>query len=404
MMHTKLAGHIPLHEMIANTINGARNKLAAEGAEAKEEAKKVLPFMKKKEEKDEKKEGKEKESSAFDFSDPDELLKLASALDELGDKLADSKYVGGEKSQGGEVLPTASAVPGKQPYKKDSSKSHNIPASTPEKSTSDNPGASTATETDDKPGKLLKYLRAKYPDKGVLKTAALPIDLPSLAAEGVGGLVGHHYGKKQKERGEEYTFGVPQGAAALFLPGGLGYQVGRAIAHETHKTHKKGEKEKKSSALEYILGKVATFGAQEKKMGGETLDSASEQGPKPPSDSKGGNDARSHIRSNKAAIDMKKVEGKNPQKRMLSEVLTEPAQSKAHDSKVHENLRNASKGGVKIAAAKAFLRKIAADECHPQHEKLKEALKKRLEKKSMGGLGMGAPMPTTPPAPMPMAR
>jgi hypothetical protein len=323
--------------MIANTINGARNKLAAEGAEVKEEAKKVLPFMKKKEEKDEKKEGKEKESSAFDFSDPDELLKLASALDELGDKLADSKYVGGEKSQGGEVLPTASAVPGKQPYKKDSSKSHNIPASTPEKSTSDNPGAATATETDDKPGKLLKYLRAKYPNKGVLRTSS--------------------------EAGQE----------------------------------------KKSAALEYILGKVATFGAQEKKMGGETLDSASEQGPKPPSDSKGGNNARSHIRSNNAAIDMKKVEGKEPQKKMLSEVLTEPALSKGHDSKVHENLRNASKGGVKIAAAKAFLRKIAADECHPQHEKLKEALKKRLEKKSMGGLGMGAPMPTTPP-PMPMAR
>lgn len=334
-MHTKLAGHIPLHEMIANTINSARNKLAAEGAESKEEAKKVLPFMKKKEEK---KEEKEKASSAFDFSDPDELLKLASVLYELGDKLADSKYVGGEKSQGGEVLPTASAVPGKQQYTKDSSKSHNIPASTPEKSTSDNPGAATATETDDRPGKLLRYLRAKYPNKGVLRTSP--------------------------EAGQE----------------------------------------KKSSALEYILGKVATFGAQEKSMGGETLDSASEQGPKPPSDSKGGNDARSHIRSNKAAIDMKKVEGKNPQKRMLSEVLTEPAQSKAHDSKVHENLRNASKGGVKIAVAKAFLQKIAADECHPQHEKLKEALKKRLEKKSMGGLGMGAPMPTTPPAPMPMAR
>lgn len=47
----------------------------------------------------------------------------------------------------------------------------------------------------------------------------------------IGGLVGHHYGRKQKERGEEHTFGAPQVAGALLLPGGLGYQIGRFMAH-----------------------------------------------------------------------------------------------------------------------------------------------------------------------------
>lgn len=48
---------------------------------------------------------------------------------------------------------------------------------------------------------------------------------------------------------------------------------------------------------------------------------------------------------------------------MLSEIFTELAFSKAHDSKVSENLQNASKGGVKIAGIKAHLQKIAAEGC-----------------------------------------
>jgi hypothetical protein len=53
-----------------------------------------------------------------------------------------------------------------------------------------------------------------------------------LAVQGLGGLVGHSYGTAQKERGEKYRFGVPQAAGALLLPGGLGYQVGRYMAHK----------------------------------------------------------------------------------------------------------------------------------------------------------------------------
>lgn len=85
---------------------------------------------------------------------------------------------------------------------------------------------------------------------------------------------------------------------------------------------------------------------------------------------------------------------------MLSEVLTEPAMSRSTDSTVQENLRNASAGGVKIAAARAYLQKIASDPSDPRHEKLKEAFAKAKEKKTMAG-GMGtSPMPmggSTPP-------
>lgn len=348
-MHSKLAGQVSLHEMISSVISGAQVKIASEGEEKKDE-KKALPFMKKKEEK--KDDDKEKKSSA-DF---DDVEKLASALEEVGEKIAsDATYLGTEKKQGGETLATMKPVSGTQPYKHDKSKAHNVPMHTPEQKAE--VGASTQVQNDHAktPG------GAAYPKKGVLKTAA----------EGVMAKI---QALKKKDEGEK---------------------------EEPKKEEKKEEsdekkKEKKSAALEFILGKMA-----EAKGGGEILTDDKVK-TAPPSDSKGGNNVRSPLESSKAAINMKKVDGKGPQKKMLSEVLTEPAYSKSTDSKVHENLRNASKGGVKIAAAKALLQKIAEDEKDPRHEQLKKALeKKKLEKKSMGGApAMGAGM--TPPKPMGM--
>jgi hypothetical protein len=63
----------------------------------------------------------------------------------------------------------------------------------------------------------------------------------------VGGAIGYHYGKKQRKRGEEHTFGVPQVASA-FVPGGLGYQFGRYLGHNDRDTVKGSDKEKKSEA------------------------------------------------------------------------------------------------------------------------------------------------------------
>lgn len=367
-MNSKLAGDFSLHNMIQNVINGTQNKLAADAAPDEKKEKKAPPFAKKEEKKDDKKEeGKDKKSSALPFETDEDMEKFASALADLGEKVAsDSTFVGGESRQGGEVLPTMTQVSGKQTYKKDSSKSHNVPTKTPEKSTVDNPGAATAVETDDKPGPLLKYLKAKYPSKGVLKTAAEDKKPFPFAAK-----------KDEKPEGKKED------------------------KKDEKKDVKDEAKEKKSAALSFILDKVSSFGAQEKKMGGETLDSAAEQGPKPASGPSGGNNARSHISSAQAAINMKKVEGKAPQKKMLAEVLTEPALSKAHDSKVQENLRNASKGGVKIAAAKQLLQKIAEEGCTCEGKGACKycKMKKAMEKKSTGGMTMGAGSMTSAPTP-----
>jgi hypothetical protein len=66
---------------------------------------------------------------------------------------------------------------------------------------------------------------------------------------------------------------------------------------------------------------------------------------------------------------------------MLSQVLTEKAQKKATDPVLQENLRSASQAGVKIAAAKEYIKKVAADESHPGHAALMESLAKKKGKK-----------------------
>lgn len=355
-MKTKIAGNFSLQSMVESALADVRTKLASADEKDKAEKKMAPPFMKKDdkgEKKEEKKEGdKEKKSSAgIDFSDADDLNALTEALDFVGEKIAaDASFMGGESHQGGETLPTMKMVAGKQPYKHDKSKAHNVPMSTGMQA-GDAKSATTQVPNDHAkaPG------GSPFPKKGVMKTAAEGVMAKIEAAKKKGG-------DKKEEKKEE-------------------------------KKEKDEGSEKKSSA-EFIISKLA-----EMKGGGETLDSKSGAGPKPSNDSKGGNNVRSHIESNQAAINMKKVDGKAPQKKMLSEVLTEPAMSKSHDSKVHENLRNASKGGVKIAAVKAYLQKIASDEKDPRHEQLKKALeKKKMEKKSMGGMSASPSMPPPPPA------
>lgn len=86
-------------------------------------------------------------------------------------------------------------------------------------------------------------------------------------------------------------------------------------------------------------------------------------GPNPNAGSGYGNDQRSLIASNDAAMDYTKADAKKPQGRQMSEVLEEPAFSPEHDSKLREQLRNAGDAGVKIAGAAAvsFLKQAAAE-------------------------------------------
>lgn len=416
-MPSKLAGHLSLQSLIDTTINDAREKVAA--VEDKEKVKKLLAAEKKEHGHipSEKEEEKEKMSSAIDFSDPEEIEKLASALDEIGDQLmtkeADSIEIGGEKPQGGTVLPTASPLSGKQSYKKDKSKDHNVPAHTPEISHPDAGKAKTLVEDTKNSGHI--PITQGYPAKGVLKVGeAKPEDkstvtepekkaaMDKCCCEGKGTC---EYCKSKEKKSDvqvlmEQKLQEKKAAAGEFKPlqpGAHGKVEGKDNEKDKGLAAAKPPMVKRSSAVDFIMGRITKVA--ESTQGGMTLDSPSGTGPKPASGSPGGNDVRSHIGSNKAAIDMKKVEGKKPQKRMLSEVLEEPALSKAHDSKVQDNLRNASKGGVKIAATKAYLQKIASDPSDPRHEKLKLAMdKKKAEKKEKSSTGTGnvAPMSGTP--------
>jgi hypothetical protein len=352
-MHRMLAGHTPLQDMISQVIDSAHTKMASSEPPSGPKFRPMDPKHEKKvvkrEEEDRKEwKDKEKKSSAIDPTDPSDIEKLASALESVGDgfikEAADSIENGGESRQGGGQLPTSRMVPGVQPYKRDGSKRHNIPLSTGFEASSDgNRGNRTVTPTDEHraPGS-----GKAYPAKGVFKTAGFN---PSNAL---------NIGTK------EGLLGV--GALA----------AGGAFAK---KKKASAEPQSDDSDVGFILDKIA-----ETRQGGESPgEFASGSGPKPAIDGKGGNNVRKHLETNEGVINLTKREAKAPQRRMLAEVLDEPALSRSTDSKVHENLRNASKGGVKIAAAKSFLQKIAEDPNDPRHAKLKAALeKKRAEKKS----------------------
>ena len=362
-MHSKLAGHLPLQDMIAQTLESARSKLAA-ADEKDNKVKKLVEYEKKehggkipspKEEEEE----HEKKSSVLDFSDPDEMNKLAAALDEMGEELlkeADSIENGGESKQGGEQLATMSPVGGKQVYTGKKAK-HQVPTSTGMKAAKDNPGASTAVPTDDEraPGGT----GAKYPAKGVLKTASGVAALKAVVEK---------IAEEKEEKGEEKKESKSEEKAEKKMP--------------PFAKKKEEDKEKKSEAVDFILNKLAEYHG-----GGETLDDKAAPVPSNP--------GRQLIANNKAPVSATKREAKGPVKKQLSEVLSEPAQTKSTDSTVQDNLRNAAKGGVKIAAVKDYLRKIAeagcvcagAGEC--DYCRMKASVdKKRADKKVKQSLGM----------------
>lgn len=373
-MHSKLAGHLPLQDMIAQTLESARSKIAA--AEEKDSKVKKLVEYEKKEHggkipspKEEEEEHEKKASaSILDHDDPESMSKLAAALDELGDELlkeADSIENGGESHQGGQQLATQSPTGGKQVYTGAKAK-HQVPMST---GTQKDPSqGKAATQVPNDHARAPGGTGAKYPAKGVLKTgaAALQAIVEKVAGENPFAKK-EDKGEKKEEKKEE-----------------------KGEKKENPFAKKKEEaKEKESSAVEFIMGKIAEYHG-----GGETLDDKAAPVPSNP--------GRQLIASNSAPVSATKREAKGPVKKQLSEVLTEPALTKSTDSTVQDNLRNAAKGGVKIAAVKDYLRKIAeagcvcagAGEC--DYCRMKSSVeKKRAEKKVKQSLGM----PPSGPAP-----
>ena len=71
------------------------------------------------------------------------------------------------------------------------------------------------------------------------------------------------------------------------------------------------------------------------------------------------------IGSNKAAIDVTKRQAKAVPKKRIAEVLSEPAQTRATDKILDENLGKqvVDKAGAKVASARALLKKVASEGC-----------------------------------------
>lgn len=126
-----------------------------------------------------------------------------------------------------------------------------------------------------------------------------------------------------------------------------------------------------------------------------TAASASEEGPAPsePSDV---NSQKALIASNQAAMDYKKVQAKKDPVSDMSDVVTEPAMSAAHDKTLNMVFDKTREAGAKIAsdltrtaAAQALLAKHAADAA------CRKGAGKKEKQSQMGG-GGGQPLPTTP--------
>lgn len=104
---------------------------------------------------------------------------------------------------------------------------------------------------------------------------------------------------------------------------------------------------------------------------------AGENTPRETAPTSGEGGGRQLLSSNESAINATKREAKSSTIDAISEVLTEPAMSKAHDKTLDESLENASSAGVKIAAARELLRKYA--ETSPEAAKQVEQLLKAAQ-------------------------
>jgi hypothetical protein len=126
---------------------------------------------------------------------------------------------------------------------------------------------------------------------------------------------------------------------------------------------------------------------------GAEVGSNTPRGSAPTSGEGGG---RELLSSNEAAINATKGRAKQQNKGALTELLTEPMQSSAHDRTLQESLDNTSSAGVKISAARELLKKMAASS--PEVRQRIAALVKQAEGYAPGAveaapqLGYSAPM------------
>jgi hypothetical protein len=331
---------LPLQEMIQSVLADATSKLAS--AEESGKAKKLLSYEKKEhggklpsiaEEEAEK-------TASQDLTNPEYIEKLASAVDFIAvntDSIEPSKTgplaqalakvaesVTGSSAGPGKgpgALDVTKAVGGTQSYKKDKPATEDAAASQAGKplSTGGLPAGSTQLDNNmhKAPGGGGQVPKAKYPEKGPL------VNLGKAKTAGAGAVTPAAMAKDiilEKLAGEDVmksNISAPASANPLAGKGQL-------------RSMQAGETAGSPSG-----GPTAGFG----------------------------NQGRSLIASNKAAIDATKGQAKGPQKTQLKEVLDEPALSPKTDTTLKNNLRNTGAAGVKIAAARVLMQKIASGGC-----------------------------------------
>ena len=234
------------------------------------------------------------------------------------------------------------------------------------------------------------------PERGVLGSALaklggepVPPTNPKGALEAEASVSGTQKYKHDKPAGEdaaasqaetpETSAGLPAGKTQISnnmekAPGQESGSVPKAEYPPAGPLHSGPEKTAAQIAREKILRKlagedVAQANITSDKSGGPLVGDGemdayeAEQVPGNPTDGSGyGNEGRKHIKSNQGAIDYTKGQAKKLQVPQLGELLSNPAFSPAHDSKLREQLQNSGKAGVKIAGAKSgeFLKQAAA--------------------------------------------
>lgn len=376
----KLASSLPLQDMIRSVIHNATDKYASDQKE-QEKVKKLVSYEKKEhghvpsiaEEEAEK-------TASAGMTDPDFIEKLASACDFIAanaDNIespeqgvlqqavaklaAEGSPAGAGKGPG--ALEVSKAIGGTQKYKKDKPATEDAAASQHGTPTQKHglPGGATqiANNMDKAPGGGSGSVpKATYPAKGALAN----------------------------------TKTASEAARAHILSKLAGEDVMKSNISASRSANPLAG-----------MGQLESADATQKlpaQAGGPT--------------GSFGNQGRKHIQSNSAAIGYTKGDAKGPQKTQLKEVLDEPALSKKTDSKLEENLRNTGKAGVKIAAARTLLTKIAHEGCQCEgtgecrYCQLKGAIKSHGSEKTanammggMGGMGGGMGGMASPPPPPP---
>lgn len=370
----KLASKLPIQQMIANAISSASEKLAEDNNAKDSKVQKLLAY--------EKKEhghiptpGEEEAEKLASATSEEWVEKLAAAVEFITENFESIEFPnkgilqkaaeeagspqGAGKGPG--ALEVSKAIGGEQSYKKDHSKTHDASKSEAGASLSGSHSGDGKTQMENDmhhaPGGGSVAPTARYPEKGPL----------------VAGPTAKHASKQMT-------------AKDIILAKLAGEDVLKAnITAERSANPLAG------------MGQLESFDAEK-----AAPHQAGDHG-------EGfGNQARRLIASNQAAIDATKGDAKGPVKTQLGEVLDEPALTSSTDSKLEENLQNTGKAGVKIAAARGVLEKVAAEgctcktidsECPYCNLKQKVAAAVQGKKDStkvamMGGMGAMAPSST----------